>query len=128
MNIVAKVACSVIFLTLLIGTGMAEPPANVSPDPALHAWFESLRQPVTRQPCCSISDCRFSSFEVRNGHYEVKIEDWPYVVPDEVVLHMIENPFGKAVVCYGKDGPAPPERTLQDPLRIFCFIPPKPTS
>jgi hypothetical protein len=115
-------------------TTAAAPPPNTAPNPALHAWFESLKQPGTQQPCCSISDCRFMDYKERNGHFEVTIEGWPYAVPDQAVLRMIGNPTAQAVVCYGYASfglPASPGEVRsapQDPIEIFCFIPEKSTS
>jgi hypothetical protein len=128
MKIGAGVASWVASACLFISHGQANPPAGVVPDPNLQAWFQSLKQPTTHQPCCSISDCRFSAYEVRNGHYEIKIDDWTYVVPEASIIHTINNPFNKAVVCYSNEGIGIPERPLQDTLRVHCFLPPDPTS
>lgn len=112
----------------------AAPPANVTPDPGLHAWFESLKKPGTGQPCCSISDCRFTSYDTRNGHYEITIDGWPYLVPDEAVLHTTNNPLGRAVVCYNYTSFGPPvprgevRTTPQDTIEILCFLPTNPLS
>ena len=59
---------------------------------------------------------------MHGGHYEIEIDQWTYVVPDRAILHAAPNPSGKAVVCYSYDtGPLEP---TEDPLRIFCFVPP----
>jgi hypothetical protein len=97
----------------------------------LSAWFTSLRQPGTQHPCCSVSDCRATGYDIRNGHFEVKIDGWPYVVPDGAVLHQANNPTGEAVVCYSHSAFGPPTEhgqirtTPQDMFEILCFIPPR---
>jgi hypothetical protein len=45
-----------LFAVLGIGATVAAPPENA--DPALHGWFESLKQPGSGVSCCSIADCR----------------------------------------------------------------------
>jgi len=128
MRIVARILFPVICVCLLVTAGNGNPPANMTADPALQTWFQSLKQPTTRQPCCSISDCHFTDFDTRDGHYEIPIESWKYIVPDAAVIHATENPYGRAVVCYSNDDFGPPERELRDTLHIFCFIPPSRTS
>lgn len=112
----------------------AAPPQNTPLDPKLHAWFESLKRPGMQQPCCSVSDCRFTEYRIRDGHYEVVIDGSPYSVPDRSILYTTDNPTGKAVVCthYVDFGDSvPPQVTHampEDTVKIFCFIPPKSTS
>jgi hypothetical protein len=113
---------------------VATPPENANPNSALSGWFKSLRQPGTQHPCCSVSDCRATAYEIRNGHFEIKLDGWLYVVPDEVVLHRADNPTGEAVVCYSYSAFGPPmehgqiRTTPQDTVEILCFIPPQPTT
>ena len=127
-----QIICAV-FLTLMVSAS-AKPPVNTSGDPELKHWFESLHQPGTRQPCCSISDCRFVPFTIRNGNYEVTIQGFVYVVPSKTVIFGIPNPTGKAVTCYTFSefklpaGPNDPVRGPQDVAEILCFIPPRPLS
>jgi hypothetical protein len=110
---------------------IANPPANVAVDPTLSRWFNSLRQPGTQHPCCSISDCRRTGYEIRGGHFEITIDGWPYVVPDAAILQRVENPTGEAVVCYSYSSfgiPTEPGKSRtapQDTVEILCFIPPK---
>jgi hypothetical protein len=116
---------------LAIGVAEAVPPPDITPDPALRAWFETLKQPRTNLPCCSISDCHFMAYVIRNDRYEITVDGWLYVVPDAVITRTIDNLFGKAVACYTYDSFGPPTpsggvRTApQDPIRILCFVPPK---
>jgi hypothetical protein len=58
---------------LLTGTSFAAPPADITPNPELQAWFEALRQPLTKHICCAVSDCRFVPLWVHDGNYEVEI-------------------------------------------------------
>ena len=122
-----------VFLTLM-ASASAKPPANMSGDPELKLWFESLHQPGTRQPCCSISDCRFVPFIIHDGRYEVTIQGFVYVVPRKTVIFGIPNPTGKAVTCYTfsefrlPPDPKDPVRRPQDVAEILCFIPPRPPS
>jgi hypothetical protein len=116
---------------LLPTVASAVPPPDMTLDPTMHEWFESLRQPGTNLPCCSISDCRFTSYQERDGHYEISVDGWKYAVPDENVLHMTASPIGRAVVCYAYTsfGPSIPDgevRTVpQDSIEILCFLPPQ---
>ena len=119
---------------LLPAVSMAAPPADVAPDPVLRDWFHSLLEPGTKRLCCDLSDCRFVAFRIRDGHYEVDIEGWSYVVPPGVIIRGIANPTGKAVICYTYEvfkPPPPPGTPLdssQDVAAILCFVPPRPPS
>ena len=112
----------------------ADPPPDITPNPALGDWFKSLRQPITQIACCSISDCRIVAYKVHDGHFEIVINDWKYVVPNDIVLHKSTNPTGEAVACYRYSSfglPLAPGqiRTVpQDTIEILCFIPPKPSA
>lgn len=91
-------------------------------DPRLHEWFSGLRQPETGIGCCSIADCRGYEARMAKDHYEIKVNDHWYSVPNEVVLHR-ENLTGMPVAClttrYSPDFATPKE---YDP-GIRCFIP-----
>ena len=119
---------------LLAGKSLAAPPADVTPDPELQMWFKALRQPLTKQLCCAVSDCRFVAFQIQGGHYEVEIEAWRYVVPTETIIQGLANPTGRAVACYtfsafGLPVPSGVSREKpQDTIEILCFVPPRPTS
>ena len=85
----------------------AAPPAGA--DPALAPWFQSLEQPETGYPCCSIADCRMVQYRATADHYEAFIdrrsfgEDAPdawVAVPPSHVLHRHDNPTGEAVACW----------------------------
>jgi len=110
---------------------IAAPPENASPDPELQKWFEALRQPKTGHLCCSVSDCRFVVYAIRDGHYEVEINGRRYVVPNGVIIQGIANPTDKAVACYdiGEFGlplpPGHPTDQRQDIIEILCFVPPR---
>lgn len=134
MNDVGRLHLFVAVCLFHVNAGSAAPPPSMTPDPALHSWFESLRQPGTGNRCCSISDCHFTSYRELNGNYEITIDGWPYKVPAETILHSIDNPTGQAVVCYnytsfGSPAPRGEVRTTpQDTIEILCFLPFKPTS
>jgi hypothetical protein len=119
---------------LIAADAMAAPPADMKRDPELELWFRSLRQPGSGHLCCSISDCRFVDFWVRDGHYEVEIDGWRYVIPSDAVIVGAMNPTGKAVACYtfGEFRPPPAQGAEvdgpQDVAEVLCFIPPHPPS
>jgi hypothetical protein len=119
-------------VTLLHMTAaVAAPPADATPNPALSDWFNSLNQPGTQRPCCSISDCRVTAYHVRDGHFEVTIDGSVHIVPNASILHSTNNPTGSAVVCYSYSSFGPPSESgqngggPQDAIEILCFIPPK---
>src|ERR1700735_98213 len=118
----------------LASPALAAPPSGIVPTPELEAWFKELKQPITKRPCCTISDCRFVDYTFRDGHYEVEVEGWRYVVPSETILDGIASPVGRAVVCYtyrafGLPTPAGVLRDrAQDTVEILCFVPPRPAS
>jgi hypothetical protein len=91
-----------------VGLAQADPPPNA--DPALAPWFQSLHQPDTGISCCSIADCRTTDYRTSGDDYEVLIDDKWTVVPKAKILHHIDNPVGRAVVCWT---PA---------LGIMCFV------
>lgn len=87
-------------VALLLGSipARAAPPDNV--DPSLAPWFQSLRQPGTGILCCSLADCRATSYRTTQGGYEALIDNkWLPVPPDRVLEHT-SNPTGRAIVCY----------------------------
>src|SRR5258708_31145040 len=84
---------------------LAAPPDNR--DPALGPWFESLKQPGSGAPCCSIADCRTTEFRQDRDGYEVLIDErWrlsaPFwlPVPKSRIIDKSYNPTGAAVVCF----------------------------
>ena len=118
----------------LAAPAFATPPPGVVPTTEMEAWFKSLKQPLTHSLCCAVSDCRFIDFTIRDGHYEIEIEGWRYIVPTETILHSAASPIGGAVVCYTYSafgGPVPTgvlRQQAQDTVEILCFVPPRPTS
>lgn len=95
-------------LVLIAGAADARPPPNA--DMSLAPWFQGLRQPGTGISCCSIADCRQTDFRIAGGHYEVMIDSQWRAVPPDKILDRIDNPTGRAVVCYTPT------------LGIMCFI------
>ena len=98
---------------------LAQPPANYNP--ALHAWFESLKEPGTGIGCCSESDCHILAPEelkqTKDG-YQVRVRNlWVAVPPDKILEHQW-NPSGGVVACYGPGRDAESQASVV----IFCFI------
>jgi hypothetical protein len=76
---------------------------------SLAPWFQSLGQPETGYPCCSIADCRTVQSRARGDHFEVFIDrksfgaDAPdawVAVPPENILRRKDNPLGEPVACW----------------------------
>ena len=71
-------------------------------------WYNGLRSP-TGASCCSVSDCRTTEMRVRDGGYEVWIDDrfgvrppkWT-PVPPEAILNQHDNPTGRPAACFNK--------------------------
>ena len=124
-----------VMMALLLGSAAdAAPPADGAPDPEMKQWFESLRQPGTGKPCCSVSDCRFVASTTRDGQYEIEIDGWRYRIPGGVVIEGLVNPNVKSVACYTTTlfgpplPPGHPPNQPQDVIEILCFIPSRITS
>jgi hypothetical protein len=109
---------------IVIAVGLALSQAAVaappdSPDPALAPWFESLKQPGTGAPCCSIADCRTVEFRQDRDGYEVLIDGrwkvsipfWLRVAPNRII-DRIDNPTNRGVVCFTPEA------------GILCFVRP----
>ena len=85
----------------------AKPPSGA--DGSLAPWYQSLAQPYTGYPCCSVADCRTVKYRAVSDHFEAFIDrhtfgadapdDWVPVPPSNV-LHRKDNPTGEAVVCW----------------------------
>ena len=99
-------------LSLVSGTALAwaRPPDGA--DPALHGWFESLKQPGTGFSCCSMADCRPTDYRLGADGYEALLDDKWVRVPAERVLVGHTNPVGRAVVCRSPANGS-----------ILCFVP-----
>ena len=98
------------FALLGIGASDAAPPENA--DPALHGWFESLKQPGSGVSCCSIADCRPVEYRLVADGYEAYLDTKWVHVPDDKVLHGTVNPVARGIVC-------------RSPISgtILCFVP-----
>lgn len=85
----------------------AKPPPGS--DGTLAPWYQSLSQPYTGYPCCSVADCRTVQYRTVADHFEAFIdrrsfgadapEAWVRVPPSNV-LHRRDNPTGEAVACW----------------------------
>jgi hypothetical protein len=103
-----KLAVVLVACAALSFPAAARPPPNA--DMSLAPWFQALRQPGTGMSCCSVADCRQTDFRTNGSHYEAMVEGVWREVPSNTVLERIDNPTGRAVVCY-------------TPARgIMCFI------
>jgi len=87
-----------ITLAFFVTHARGQPPEGA--DPSLAPWFQSLHQPGTGVSCCSIADCRQTDYRTNGYGYEALIDGAWLVVPSEKVLHRVDNPTGRAVVCY----------------------------
>ena len=98
------------FALLRIAASDAAPPENA--DPALHGWFESLKQPGSGVSCCSIADCRPVEYRLVAEGYEAYLDAKWVHVPDDRVLHGASNPMARGIVC-------------RSPISgtILCFVP-----
>jgi hypothetical protein len=103
---------------LALGQAAVAAPPD-SPDPALAPWFESLRQPGTGAPCCSVADCRTVEFRQDRDGYEVLIDGrWkmsiPFWlrVPSHRIIDRTDNPTNRGVVCFTPEA------------GILCFVRP----
>ena len=94
------VAVASVAVVLILGaiSARAAPPDNV--DPSLAPWFQSLRQPGTGILCCSLADCRATSYRTTHDGYEALIDNKWLTVPPGRVLEHTANPTGRAIVCY----------------------------
>lgn len=92
------IAGAVILGAALEAQALAKPPRHT--DPALVPWYQSLRQPGTGMSCCSIADCRTADYRTTDNGYEVFIDRRWIPVPPDKILQRINNPTGRAVVCW----------------------------
>jgi hypothetical protein len=99
-------------LMALLAAGALEAAPSENADPAMHGWFESLKQPGSGVSCCSIADCRPVDYKLDPGGYEALIEARWVRVPDDKILHGKPNPTGRGVLC-------------RSPISgtILCFVP-----
>lgn len=103
-----------IVAVLMAGAALAwaRPPEGVPIDPTLHDWYESLKEPGTTYPCCSIADCRPTEYRMGDVGYEAYLDNQWIRVPDDRVLKNQPNPVGHAVVCRSPANGS-----------ILCFVP-----
>ncbi len=115
-----RVLLMAVGLTLLAGAiAIAHPPPNF--DPALHGWFESLKQPGTGVGCCSESDCKIlapDQWRATKDGYQIRVQTLWVDVPRDKILDREPNPTGSAVACY-RQGYGPLDAAQ---IFIYCFV------
>ncbi len=102
----------VLALCALLGIrGSAAAPPDGA-DPAMHGWFESLKQPGSGISCCSIADCRPVDYRLGADGYEALLDARWVRVPDDKIIRNKPNPTGRAQLC-------------RSPISgsILCFVP-----
>jgi len=114
----------VMLLAVGVPTLRAQPPENA--DPTLAPWFQSLQIPgMSHISCCSQSDCRPVDYRIDGDYYEalltpeqfgrtVREAQW-IPVPFDRVLQRVDNPTGKAILCW------------QPGNGVLCFVRPHET-
>lgn len=86
-------------------------------DPAVRAWFKSVKSP-NGVPCCDRADGHRTTWRATAaGTYEVPIDGAWIPVPPEAVILGAHNPTGESVVWYTKF-----PGSLTGPF-IRCFVP-----
>ncbi len=91
---------TLIGVAVILASARAFATAPNGADPTLTPWFEGLRQPGTGTSCCSIADCRTTDYRTTDDGYEAFIDDRWVVVPPDKILQRVNNPTGRAVVCW----------------------------
>ena len=108
-------------LRILAALAIALTPAfaHDASHPELNEWFNHLSS--GKGPCCSNADGTALSdvdWEIKDGHYRVRLEDKWWDVPDEAVIKE-PNRAGRTMVwpIYYRSSGAP------DRIEIRCFMP-----
>jgi hypothetical protein len=91
-------------------------------DPAVRAWFQSLKQPDhPRLSCCGEADAfEADSFEVEEDHYVAVITDGRGIIPNGTKCPVPKrkmkfdsgNPTGHGIIFIGNQG------------QIYCYVTP----
>jgi hypothetical protein len=91
-------------------------------DPAIRAWFQSLKQPDhPRLSCCGEADAfEADSFEVEDDHYVAVITDGKGIIPNGTKISVPNqkmkfdagNPTGHGIIFIGTLG------------QIYCYVTP----
>jgi hypothetical protein len=119
------VIAALALVVALTAAARSAPPENA--DPTLAPWFQSLEVPGTNHSsCCSQSDCRPVDYRVINDYYEALLTPEQFAragvmqsrwirVPYDRILQRVDNPTGKAILCW------------QPGTGVLCFIRPDET-
>jgi len=91
-------------------------------DPAIRAWFQSLRQPDhPRLSCCGEADAfEADTFEAEDNHYVAVITDGKGIIPNGTRIAVPNqkmkvdagNPTGHGIIFIGSQG------------QIYCYVTP----
>lgn len=104
-------ACGIFWGSLFYGCAYAAPPINADPNSTESKWYRSLRQPFTGYGCCDQSDCRPVRAHFTKDGWEIEVNGFPMLVPEDKILYDREHPAGQAVACIVGG-------------RVYCFVPP----
>lgn len=94
-------------LWVAINRARAAPPDGA--DMSLAPWYHSLKQPQSGGSCCSMADCRPTEWQERatgmwafigkRAFGDAAPDRWE-PVPADAVINRMDNPEGRAVVCW----------------------------
>lgn len=121
VEIILTMLATMLVALFFTAIAFARPPAGVTLDPQVHAWFESLQNPATGISCCGHSDGHVMDLkDVRNkgDGWQVRIDGAWVDVPAAAVLNRVDNPTGGFVTFWNRYAPGPAG------VSIFCFVRP----
>ena len=84
-----------------------------------HAWYQTLKQPLTGMSCCSGKDCRPTSIRRIDGMLEVEVDGEWIPAPRDRVLDAPSPDLG-AHVCAAETARHWPRWLKQD--AIYCVV------
>jgi hypothetical protein len=80
------------------------------------SFYQNLRRPDTRTPCCNLTDCRPTSGRMVEDHYEVKVNGAWVSVPADKILKETAPDLGFHVCAPFKFDGAP--------NHLYCVVVP----
>jgi hypothetical protein len=123
-SVLALLASVALYLCLAAAHADDQPPPDINP--ALRAWFSS-QYTLQGKWCCTLNDVHVLdtdewSVAPDDVHYQVRIRDTWYAVPDDALRRPnTPNPTGKAVVWYVM--PVLGDGVVENKPTIYCFAP-----